>query len=169
MKLNHTIMHYAIGITALIGVGVAYRHQPEVKMVPTAVTEQVTNVKVSANDWPDLDQDKTIALGEALNTLGEAMEKGGRTRKVTLFCAQVSCINLRKDIDDAFQIGWFQRDFVDDHVDSESQKGLFVGPPGEDAEALSEAIRITTGIEPVIVPISDIDGVGVIIGKAEVK
>lgn len=169
MKINHHLVHYAIGAVALIGVGVAYQHQPEIKMVPTAITQPVTNIKVSANDWPDLGEDKTIALGEALNTLGDVMEKGGRTRKVTLFCAQVSCINLRKDIDDAFQIGWFQRDFVDDHVDSESEKGLFVGPPGEDAEALSEAIRTTTGIEPVIVPISGIDGVGVIIGKAEVK
>lgn len=169
MKINHTLIHYVIGITALIGVGIAYHHQPEVKLVPTAVTQVVTNVKVSANDWPDLGEEKTIALGEALNTLGEAMEHGGRTRKVTLFCAQVSCINLRKDIDDAFQIGWFQRDFVDDHVDSESDKGIFVGPPGEDAEALSEAIRTTTGIESVIVPISGIDGVGVIIGKAKVK
>lgn len=169
MKINHTIMHYILGAAALAGAGAAYVHKPEVQLVPTAVTQQVTNIKVGHHDWPSLGEDKTIALGEALNTIGNKMDDGSRKKKVTLFCASTACQNIRNDIDDAFQIAWWERDFEDRFVDSEGDVGLYVGPPGKDAEALAAAFKKNTGIEAVIVPIDGIKGLGVIMGKSAVK
>lgn len=169
MKINHTPILYVIGAVAIaLGTG-AYVHRPKEILVPTAVTQEVTNIKVSAHDWPSLGEEKEINLGEALNTLGNVMDKADRPKKVTLFCSSMTCANIRKDIDDAFQIAWFDRDFEDRFVGSEGDRGIYVGPPGPDAEALSEAIEATTGYEPVIVPIDGLEGLGVIFGKVEVK
>lgn len=174
MKINHTATHYLLAAVALSGVAVSYDHHPKEILVPTAVTQQVTNIKVGAHDWPILGEEKTIRLGEAFNTVGNKIEKDNGVRKVTLFCSSISCMNLRNDVDNAFQIGWWDREFEDRFVDSEAENGISVGPPGKFADQLALEIGRETGVQVKTVPItkddgSPIDGLGVIFGKIEVR
>lgn len=161
MKINHTIVQYGLSIAALVAAIVVGVHKPSSVMVPTVTTHEVTHVRVSRFDWPSLGEEKTIALGEVLNTLS--------SKKVTIYCSNESCQNFRTDLDDAFQIGWWDVDFEDRFVDSEAEKGLFVGPPGEAATALKSAIESTTGLDVKVVPIDGVKGLALIIGKAETR
>ena len=70
-------------------------------------------------------EDKTIALGDSI--------KGMKPGSVTLYCAQSTCHNLMLDLDDAMQLGGWDADFEQRQVESENEKGIFVGPPGQDA------------------------------------
>jgi hypothetical protein len=167
MKINHTIVHYVLIAAAMAVACTAYVHKPDIEMVPTTETHEVTHVRVSRFDWPVLGEKKTIDLGEAISKISP-----DKVQKVILFCANATCQNLRTDIDDAMQIAFWQSTFEDRPVDSEAEKGISVGPPGKKALALAKAIEKTTGIPVTIVPIdkpdgSPIDEIGVIIGKSE--
>lgn len=152
MAINHTKAHYVIGLTALAlaGFGAAK---------PSTVHEAAVHEiqKPSQFDWASLGQQKTEALGDAL--------KGMKPGKVTIYCATPECHDLSLDLDDAFQLADWRRHQQNLPVDSEEEDGIFVGPPGEDAENLAAALSKFTGLEPHIVPIGKIDGVGIIIGK----
>jgi hypothetical protein len=154
MTINHNVAHYVIGGVALVLAGTAVL-KPAPGLVHEAAIHQVQ--KPSRMDWANLGQDKTVALGEAL--------KGVKPGKVTLFCSAPSCHDFQADLDDAFQIAEWRSDFETRFVDSEASAGLFVGPPGGDAENLVAALAKTTGIEATVVPIDGIEGVGIIIGK----
>jgi hypothetical protein len=155
MPINHTVAHYVIGGAALV-LATAAVLKPAPAPVHEAAIHQVQ--KPSRMDWASLGEEKTIALGEAL--------KGVKPGKVTLFCSAPSCHDFQADLDDAFQIADWRSDFETRFVDSEGSSGLSVGPPGADAENLAAALAKATGIEATIVPIDDIEGVGIIIGKA---
>lgn len=62
------------------------------------IVERQTLVTVAASKhaWPDLNQDETIAIGEALSALKDA--------QVNIFCNDASCDDLAHDLDDAMQI-----------------------------------------------------------------
>lgn len=160
MKIYHHLNHYIIGGVALaLGTSAFLAKNPNHDViVQQPVSGHVETVKPSRFAWPSLDQDKTIALGENLTTLGP--------HKVTLFCANFDCQNLRTDIDDAFQIAGWNSSFEDQHVDSESDVGLFVGPAGRDAEnlagALEKALNVKVSIVAIDLPIGQL---GVIFGK----
>ena len=149
----HNKLHYA-GIALALGISsTALLHKPS--PVHEAAVHQVQ--KPSRFDWPSVGQEKTEALGEAL--------RGVSPGKVTIYCPAPSCHDLALDLDDAFQVAEWTAQFEERFVDSESENGIFVGPPGPDAEALKAALEKTTGFEVNIVPIDNIDGVGIIIGK----
>jgi hypothetical protein len=152
MAINHNIAHYCIGGAALLLAGSAIL-KPSPAPVHEAAIRQVQ--KPSRFDWSSLGQDKTDALGEALKGSGN----------VTIFCSQSSCHDLQLDLDDAFQIAGWKSEFESRFVDSESERGIFVGPPGHDAEALAATLAQTTGLEATIAPIDGVEGVGIIIGK----
>lgn len=161
MKVTHTKIHYALAAAA-IGIG-AYNieHPAPLQMVPTAEVREVTHVRAGAHDWPEMSQEKTIDLGEALNKLNPKQDK-----KVTLLCASTSCQNMRESIHEAFAIGWWGDDYEDRPVESEGNYGIFVGPPGPLADKVATAIHKATGVKVALVGLSDIEGeVGVIIGK----
>jgi hypothetical protein len=150
---THTKLHYA-GIALALGLSsTALVHTPA--SVHDAAVHQVQ--KPSRFDWASLGQDKTIALGEAL--------KGVAPGKVTIFCSQPHCHDLQLDLDDAMQLAGWQSDFEGRYVDSEGDKGIFIGPPGPEAENLAAALAKATGLQASIVPIDGIDGLGIIIGK----
>lgn len=155
MPLNHNIAHYVIGGAAIILAGAAVM-KPAPAPIHEAAVHQVQ--KPSRMDWASLGQDKTIALGDEL--------KGVAPGQVTLFCSAPFCHDFQADLDDAFQLAGWDSQFETRFVDSEGERGLFVGPPGPDADNLAAAIASATGIIPSIVPIDGITGVGIIIGKA---
>lgn len=158
MKFPHNLMHYLIGAAA-ITLGVCSLTQAHHANRVTVVSQSgvVASEKISRFDWPTLGQDATISLGEDLKDIG--------IKKVTLYCAVSSCHQISLDIDDALQIANIESAFESNHVDSESDEGIFVGPPGDAASTVATAIAKATGLSPVIVPIDGITGVGVIIGK----
>lgn len=159
MKINHTIAQYTIGILALAGATYAI-NETSTSVPPTAEVREVPRAHTSKFDWPDLTQQETEDLGELLNTLNPEQNK-----HITIFCNISACQNFRADIDGAFQIGWWTHDWEDVYVESEHEQGISVGPPGEDAEAVKAAIEKVTNYPVQIVPIHDIPGVGIIIGK----
>lgn len=161
MKINHTVAQYVIGAVALAGVATVHVEKPEVKLVPTAEIRETTHVRVGAHDWPPLTEEKTIELGELLNTLNPKEDK-----KVTLLCSSSACQNFRESIHEAFTIGWFGDDYEDVFVESQHDHGIFVGPPGPLADKVATAIHKITGYPVALVGLSDIEGeVGVIFGK----
>jgi hypothetical protein len=155
MPIDHNKVHYLIGVAALaLGLHGALREKPNVQIVSAAPGTE----KHSQFEWPSLGQERTIALGEALPK--------DKLKKVWLFCDKPECRALMVDLDDAMQIGGVDDDFETRSVDSEIDKGVFVGPPGDAANALAAALKDTTGIDPSIVGIDGLDGgVGIIIGK----
>lgn len=84
-----------------------------------------------------------------------------------MLCGSPACDNVRESVHEAFAIGWWGDDYEDVFVESEHDKGIFVGPPGNpDADKIATAIRKITGYPVAPVGISDIEGsVGVIFGK----
>jgi hypothetical protein len=158
MIINHNIAHYVIGGAALLLASYGAL-SPAPAPVHEAAIHQIQ--KPSRSDWASLGQDKTEALGEAL--------KGVKVQKVRIYCNRPSCHDLALDLDDAFQIAGWQSDFEDRAVDSEDDRGLFVGPPGEAAEALAAALEKSTGLQATVVPIDNIDGIGIIIGRTGPK
>lgn len=164
MKLNHTKIQYTIGAAAL-ALAINSNVHPPLQVVSStgfgASPYGVSAAKISRFEWPSLGMDKTIALGEALKSLPE--------QKVTLFCGGLNCQNLRTDIDDALQIAGWSSTFEDRPVDSESETGVFVGPPGEAAGHLIQTLKIATGIDARPVDVGNVTGLAVIIGKSEGK
>lgn len=163
MKINHHLVHYLIGFTAL-ALGTYAIAQPPVSVVSSTgfgASAYGTPVsRTSRFEWPSLGVGKTIALGDALTKLHPA-------GKVTLYCSSATCQSLRADIDDALQIAGWYSDFEDRPVDSEADKGICVGPPGEDAARFAHALKEATGTEVTTCPIDGIVGLGVIIGKSD--
>jgi hypothetical protein len=108
--------------------------------------------------WPQLDQAKTIALGDALRQAG--------TFKATVFCSSDRCKALASDIDDALQIAGWADDF-ESGAFGDSEDGLLIGPPGVAADAmlngLVKAVGNAAGIRVVEMKVHG--DVGVIIGK----
>jgi hypothetical protein len=152
MKINHTIAHYIIGGLALAMSSYGLVH------TPARVITQTHEIAHSSHfAWPALGENKTIELGEALKKLPE--------QKVTLFCSGPSCQGLASDLDDALQIANWKSDLEARFVDSEADKGIFIGPPGLGAEDFAKAISNATGVNVEIVPIDGIEGIGIIIGK----
>lgn len=162
---KHHIAHYAIA--AVIAVGLVGAHEEKINQsfVPTTEVREVTHVRASRFDWPTLGEKKTIDLGESLSKIDPK-----KKHHVTLLCASSTCETFRTDLDDAFQIAWWESDFEDRPVDSEGDHGLFVGPPGPEADKIATMLHEATGVPVALVPISDIEGeVGIIIGKSEGK
>jgi hypothetical protein len=154
MAINHNVAHYVIGGAALMLASYGTL-TPASAPVHEAAIHQVQ--KPSRFDWASLGQEKTESLGGAL----KAIPPG----KVTIYCSAPSCHDLQLDLDDAFQLAGWSADFEGRYVDSEGEKGIFVGPPGPSAETLAAALAKTTGLEATIVQIDGIEGVGIIIGK----
>lgn len=155
---RHNIAHYAIGALA-IGLGAhAVSHEKTILKAPEAPIYADATQPVSRFTWPSLGQDKVTALGEAL--------KESSLKSVTIFCASPECHGLMLDLDEAMQVAGISSGVETRQVDSESDMGLFVGPPGIAADVLAEAIKDKTGITPAIVDIAKLNGgVGIIIGK----
>lgn len=153
MPMNHTKNLYLIGATALAlgGYGAFSTPAP----VHDSAVHKIE--RPSQYDWASLGQEKTENLGAAL--------KGVKPGKVTIFCGAPTCHDLALDIDDAFQLAEWHRDIQSLPVESEVERGIFIGPPGQDAENLAAALLKATGLEASIVPIGNLDGVGIIIGK----
>jgi hypothetical protein len=152
---KHHKINYAIGLVALAGSlhAASVAHKPvDVTIAPPAQEQ-----KVGRHEWAPLGGDMTVKLGDAL--------QGMKPGKVTIYCANLHCKRLATDLDDAFQVGQWDSQFEDRAVDSEEDDGLFVGPPGAEAEHLADVIEETTGLKAEVVPIDGIDGLGVIIGK----
>lgn len=153
---THTKLHYA-GIALALGLSsTALVHQPSPQV---NVTHEVQ--RQGRADWPALGQDRTEALAAAV--------KGMPPSKVTIYCAQPHCNELKLDLDDAFQLAGWQSDFEERMVESEADKGIFVGPPGDAANNMIAALE-KIGLHAKPVGISDennqpIDGVGIIIGR----
>ncbi len=158
MKFPHTLIHYLIGFVAII-IGVCALTQSHHAHKVTLVEQNgvMTQEKAGRFDWPSLDQQQTILIGESLQK--------STISKVKIFCASSACHKISLDLDDSLQIAGISSDFEGDHVDSESDYGVFVGPPGDDANKVAAAITGATHIIPTIVPIDGIEGVGIIIGK----
>ena len=156
---THTKLHYA-GIALALGLSsTALVHKPT--PVHEAAIHQVQ--KPSQFDWASLGQDKTIALGDLLKSMGPG--------KVTFYCNTAYCHDLMLDLDDAFQLADWQREVEERQVASEHEKGIFVGPPGQDADEMVAALS-KVGLSASVVGISDengktIEGVGIIIGKTD--
>lgn len=158
MKINHTKMHYAIGLTALVLAGYGTLAPP----APVQIAPIHELQKPSAFDWASLGQEKTEALADALKDLPPG--------KITFFCQNATCHNLMLDLDDAFQIVGWHESLQMLPVESEEDAGIFVGPPGPDASKMVEILQKTTGLSPAIVDIQGedgkpIEGLGIIIGK----
>jgi hypothetical protein len=158
VAINHNIAHYVIGGAALVLAGYG-SIQPKAAVEPAGIHEAA---KPSRLDWPALGSDKAIALAESL--------KGMAPGKVTIYCGQSRCHGFMLDLDDAMQIAGWKSDFEERQVESENEKGIFVGPPGQEAENMIAALS-KIGLDATIVGISDeygqrIDGVGIIIGKS---
>lgn len=162
--MNHHLNHYIMSglLTVMVG-ALAFgsaRNIREVSLRTSHLDSAVSHIapeKHSRLSWPDLTQEQTIALGEAL--------KGKAPGTVVIYCASPNCSALRNDLDDAFQIADWKSDFEDREVESEGDAGIFVGPPSPDADALSQAIKVVTGLGVGVVQIDGIQGLGVIIGK----
>lgn len=154
MPINHTKIHYALAAVA-ISLGGYGAVQSTIKPDLAAIHGPA---KAGRHDWKALGEDKTTALGDTL--------KAFKPEKVTIYCAASSCHQLRADLDDAMQLAGWPSEFEDRPVDSESDAGVFVGPPGDKAEGLVAALA-KIGIDTKIVPIEGIDGLGIIIGKVQ--
>jgi hypothetical protein len=162
MKINHTVLGYVVGGSALVLAGYAAVPKAADHPTPPAVHGEVHPGRL---DWPVLGEARTIALGEAMH--------GAKPGKVILYCASPACVELRKDLDDAFQIAQWDADFEDRLVDSEAEHGIFVGPPGDEAQNLIAQLE-KVGLSAKEVGITDdgghpIQGLGIIIGKSGVK
>lgn len=159
MPIPHTKLHYA-GIALALGLSSVALVQSPSSQPPDVGMHEVD--RASRFDWTPLGADKTIALGEAL--------KGVKPGKAIIYCAHSHCQGLMRDLDDALQLADWKSEFEERQVESESSKGLFVGPPGLDAENVKAALE-KQGFEVGVVGITDeygqpIDGVGIIIGKS---
>jgi hypothetical protein len=156
MAINHTKLHYA-GIALALGLSsAALIHQPSPQV---SVNHEVQ--RQGRADWPALGQKKNEDLADALKAIG--------TGKVTIYCGQPHCNELKLDLDDALQLAGWQSDFEERMVESEADKGIFVGPPGDAANKMIEALD-KIGLKATPVNITDensnaIDGVGIIIGR----
>lgn len=165
MKIPHTVTHYVLAAALAGGLYATHEEKPKIEMVPTAEVHEVTHVRVGAHDWPPLTEKQTIDLGELLDKLNPNQDK-----HVTLLCGSTACQNLRESIHEAFTIGWYGDDYEDVFVESEHDHGIFVGPPGKEADAVATAIHKITGYKVYLVGLSDIEGsVGVIFGKYDGK
>lgn len=159
---GHNLANYAISSMALcvalgvgIGLGTALRtDQTRLEAVSSTVSH-IAPGKASRFAWPALGQDKTIALSEGLKRVSTS-------KYITIYCASTSCEMLRNDLDDAMQLAGWSVIYEDRSVDSETDVGLFVGPPSDQAEALRILLESTTGIETKMV---DMEKFGIIIGK----
>lgn len=109
--------------------------------------------------WPTLGQDRTIKLGEALEGLSPPL------KKVVIWCPGEDCLALQEDLDDAFQIAGVKSDFDRRRVDSNNDRGLFVGPKNAMSEVLAATITRTTGIKAEVVDAPDDGTTMIIIGK----
>ncbi len=91
---NHAV---SAAIAVLVGLlaGAAGQHFMPGK---ERIVEKQTQLTIAASKhaWPDLTQDETIAIGEALSTLKDA--------QVHIFCNDAACDDLAHDLDDAMQI-----------------------------------------------------------------
>ena len=157
--LNYAFTAIALGIAISVAV-VGWRSTRSIEQHAARLDGAVSHlnpVKYSRHSWDTLTQDQVIALGEAL-------KRDFSDVTVTLYCASSECDAVRTDFDDAFQIAGYTSVFEDRSVDSESDTGLFVGPPGKAAEALAADIEKATGIKATLVPI-DVEGLGLIFGK----
>jgi hypothetical protein len=156
MPINHTKLHYA-GIALALGLSsTALLNKPDASLSVTHVVQRPGRA-----DWAALGPDKTQALADAL--------KGMKPVKVTIYCGQPHCNELKLDLDDSFQIVGWQSDFEERLVESEADKGIFVGPPGDAANDMVAALA-KIGLKASVVGITDenskpIDGVGIIIGR----
>jgi hypothetical protein len=156
--MNHNLNHYIIGLGALALAGTALVHgKPPAEPVGIHQAAQPGRL-----DWASLGEDKTTALGESLKDMAHG--------KVTIYCGQSRCHGLMLDLDDAMQLANWKSDLEERQVESENETGIFVGPPGQDAENMVAALA-KVGLDASIVGISDehgqrIDGVGIIIGKS---
>lgn len=121
-------------------------------MVGSAATDD----RAARYAWPSLTQDQVIALGESLK---------GFKAEVVIFCPGADCSALQADLDDAFQIADWQSDFDRRRVDSNDDRGLFVGPRSMQAEILAAEIKRATGIDAQLVDAPDEGKLVVIIGK----
>lgn len=157
---NHNVNHYVIAafLAITLGGGLLYVHQEKPKV-------ELTHVRVGAHDWPELTEKQTIDLGEELNKLNPKQD-----HIVTLLCQASSCQNFRDSIHEAFTIAWYGDDYEDLGVESEHDHGLFIGPPGKEADGVKAAFKKILNIDAKIVGIGDIEGsVGVIFGKYDGK
>jgi hypothetical protein len=158
MKDHSMILPLAVALLALFVSALAWNAALNPPHPAMLATHQIQ--KPSRYTWASLG-DETIQLGTAL----EHTPPG----KATIFCAASSCHDLALDIDDAMQVAGWQSNIEERPVDSESEDGISVGPPGTDAEAFAERLKEVTGIEPHIVAIDGVDGIGIIIGKTDRK
>jgi hypothetical protein len=129
-------------------------HRPAVQ----PLIRQPKKEQASKFAWPSLTQDQTVALGELL-------KRSLPGRVVVIWCPGIDCTALQSDFDDAFQIAGLKSDFDRRPVESNDDTGLFVGPPGPDAERLVRAIASTTGFHATVVEAPRDKPLALIIGK----
>lgn len=146
-------MHYVIGAAALGMASYATVSPPSVQH--EAAIHEIQ--KPSKFDWASLTPAEVSDLGDAL--------KDGKNHKVTVFCRDATCHDLQLGLDDAFQVANWNESIETLPVDSEEDRGIFVGPPGPEADFVRAQLEKITGLNAKIVPIDGIEGVGIIIGK----
>lgn len=164
----HNAANYALSSMAIcvalgvgLGLGTALREEKTERVTQQASIDHVAahkGDKGSSHAWPSLTEDQTIALSEGIKRLDTP------AKKMTLYCSSSSCEYIRNDFDDALQIAGWVSDYEDRPVDSESDVGVFVGPPSDQAEKLRQTIESTTGIKAEMV---DMEKFGIIIGKVK--
>lgn len=159
---HHDKIHYGLtGILALIVVALtthAVNVDTKLRHIGAAMPHQTVGTPKLRIAWEGIGQEKTIALGEAV-------QKIQGVNKVMIFCPGLDCQSLASDIDDAMQIAGWSSDFERRAVDSESDKGIFVGPKtNPQAQDLKRALE-AAGLPVELTNIDGIDGLGIIIGK----
>lgn len=124
-------------IAALVGLlaGAGGQHLMPGKERIVEMQTQVT-VAASKHAWPDLNQDETIAIGEALSTLKDA--------HVNIFCNDAACNDLAHDLDDAMQIAGANSS-LEHSVNAMGSGFAVLTAEGDDrARAVANAIKAAT-------------------------
>lgn len=152
---GHHLAHYVLeAALAAVVAAVVVLHGGDIKRLAARKPVEVvtpapafmgfngTGPKALKGTWPGLGQDKTIALGEALQKLPVS--------KAVIFCAGERCRDLMADIDDAFQIADWD-DIEEDQFMGATETGFLVGPAGPLTDSVITALRnvgIPAELEP---------------------
>lgn len=147
--MNHTPIHYAIGLTALVLAGSAHFNKP----VSTTIV-QTASGKINPYAWGELDQSEVNALQKELEVLPK--------KPVIIFCSDDNCKDMVLDFDNAFESAHWSTDIQRPMIDE--AKGVWTS-----SKDIASAIERATGgrIKPQILgpEWSDKEHIALAIGK----
>lgn len=128
--MNHTPIHYAIGLVALGLAASAHVRTPERVTIVQPVQHATASGKINPYAWGELQQSEVNALQKGL----EAISK----KPVIIFCSDDNCKDMVLDFDNAFESAHWSTDIERPMIDN--SVGIWTS-----SKEVADAIEAATG------------------------